>query len=161
MKNLLPLLVVLLLACAAHSQSQLVEGIKVNGIGLGSKQQDVVKKLGKPAGIVTSKKMDECIGSYIRTITYPGLKLELDDAGGSYTVFSMEITSGNWDLSGAKLGDTTAAVQKRFGTRGRTVERHASGPFWFYDMTEDNPGGTSFYFRQGKLIKVVSTFTMC
>ena len=161
MKNLLPVLIILLFAFAGYSQSPLVEGLKVNGVGLGAKQQDVVKKLGKPARIVTSKKLDECIGSYIRTLTYPGLKLELDDAGGGYTVFSMEITSGNWDLAGARLGDTTAAVQKRFGTRGRTVEKHESGPFWFYDMTEDNPGGTSFYFRQGKLVKVVSTYTMC
>lgn len=161
MKNLFPLLVVLVLACAAWSQSPLVDGLKVNGVGLGAKYRDVIKKLGKPTRTVTSKKIDECIGSYIRTMTYPGLELELDDAGGGYTVYSMEITSGNWDLSGVKLGDTTAAVQKRFGTRKRTVEKHESGPFWFYDMTDDNPGGTSFYFRGGKLVKVSSTYTMC
>jgi len=159
-RSLLPLFL-LLVAATTYSQSPLTGGLNVSGVGLGAKQQDVIRKLGKPTRTVTSKKIDECIGSYIRTLDYPGLKLELDDASGGYTVFSMEITSENWDISGAKIGDATADVQKRFGTRGRRIEKQAGNPFWFYDMPEDNPGGTSFYFRGGKLVKAVSSFMMC
>src|SRR5438270_8764232 len=97
----------------AFSQSSLPDGLKVNGVGLGAKYAEVVRKLGKPARDITNKKMDECIGSKIRTLTYPGLKIQLDDSGTGYEVFFFEIISSKWDASGAKIGNAENSVQKR------------------------------------------------
>jgi len=151
----------LLFSVSINSQSTLSDGLKVNGVGLGSKYAEVVRKLGKPTREIINRKMDECIGSRIRTLSYPGLKIELDDPGTGYEVYFLEITSAKWQASGATIGDTTTAVQKRFGTHGRTIENPKTNPQWLYSMPGDNPGGSYFYFRGRKLIKMQSGYEMC
>lgn len=155
------LAVILLFTAPAFSQVSLIEGIKVNGIALGAKYSDVVRKLGKPTRDVTNKEMDECMGSHVRTLTYPGLKIELDDAGGGFTVFSFEVTSAKYDVSGVKIGAAADAIQKRFGTKRRTVEKSKTGATWYYEMSDESPGTSNFHFRGGKLVKIESTYTMC
>ena len=161
MKKLLTLFL-LVFAGSAYSQSSLPEGPKVNGIGLGAKYAEVVRKLGKPTREVTNRNVDECIGSRIRTLYYPGLKLEFfDETRNVYTVFSAEITSPKWQISGTKIGDASASVQKLFGTNGRTTAKEGAEVIWYYDMNEDAPGSSNFHFRNGRLIKVVFGYTMC
>ena len=160
MNKILPTLL-LVFSASAFAQSSLPDGLKVNGIGLGAKYAEVVRKLGKPTRDVTTRKADECTGFKIRTLTYPGLKIELDDPGGGYQVFFFEITSAKWNVSGATIGATTASTQKLFGTRGRTVENDKSGPSWSYAMPDDNPGVSSFYFSGGRLLKMISGYEMC
>jgi hypothetical protein len=104
-------------------------------------------------------KMDECIGDRTRMLTYPGMTVELDEQNGSFHVYAFEITSPKYDVSGVKIGDAPATVQRRFGTTKRTVEN--PGPRWFYDMTDEAPGGTNFYFRRGKLVRIQATYMMC
>ena len=156
MKEILLAACLLLAASAISAQSSLPKGLTVNGVALGAKYAEVVKKLNKPTRDVTAKKMDECIGANIRTLFYPGLKLELADG----EVFAFEVTSGNWNISGAKIGDTPTQVQKLFGTRGRTVEK-TPALVWYYAMNEDAPGSSNFFFRAGKIYKISSTFEMC
>src|SRR5438270_9767487 len=100
MKVLLPLVLLSALTVSVFSQTSIREGLKVNGVALGAKYADVIKKLGKPTRDVTNKKIDECIASHIRTLYYSGLKFELaDDEKKLYTVFSFEVTSVSWDVS--------------------------------------------------------------
>ena len=160
MKLLLPILI-LLFAAPAFSQFPITDGLRVNGIRLGAAYQAVVRKFGKPVRESTTKTVNECTGTHIRTMNYAGLKIELDDAAGGFKVFSFEITTNNYDVSGIMVGASPAAVLKRFGTRQRTVEKQKSGPVWSYTMTEDNPGGSTFYFQNGKLFKIQTTYEMC
>ena len=153
---------VLLIAAATHAQTSIREGLQVNGVALGATYAATVKKLGKPTRDVTNRQIDQCIGSRIRTLYYPGLKLELVEGEKKiFTVFSFDVTSGNWNVSGVKLGDASSVIEKQFGKTGRTVEREKAGPRWSYDMTDESPGGSNFYFKNGKLIEISSTYEMC
>jgi hypothetical protein len=105
--------------------------------------------------------MDECIGDRTRMVNYPGLSFELAETDGTFTVYAFEVKSPKYDVSGVKVGTPLAAVQKRFGSVRRTVEKEKYGPRWFYDMTEDNPGGTNFYFRNGKVFSISVSYMMC
>ena len=153
---------VLLIAAATHAQTSIREGLQVNGVALGATYAATVKKLGKPTRDVTNRQIDQCIGSRVRTLYYPGLKLELVEGEKKiFTVFSFDVTSGNWNVSGVKLGDASSVIEKQFGKIGRTIEREKAGPRWSYDMTDESPGGSNFYFKNGKLIEISSTYEMC
>ena len=162
MKLLFPLFILAALSVPVLSQTSIRDGLKVNGVALGTKYSDVVKKLGKPTRDITNRKMDECIASRIRTLYYSGLKLELaDDEKKVYTVFSFEVTTANWNVSGAKIGDAQSEIQKLFGTTGRTVQKETAGPLWMYEMTNESPGSSNFFFKSGKLVRIQSGFEMC
>jgi len=149
-------------AISAVGQNSIREGLKVNGLALGSTYAQTIKTFGKPVRDITSRKIDECIGSRTRTLTYPGLKVELvEGERNAFTVFAFEVTSTKWSFSGIKIGEPAEQIQRRFGTSGRTVEREKTGQTWFYEMTDESPGGTNFYFRNGKLIKVNTGYEMC
>jgi hypothetical protein len=150
------------LAVSAVGQNSIREGLKVNGLALGATYAQTIKTFGKPVRDITSRKIDECIGSRTRTLTYLGLKVELvEGERNAFTVFGFEVTSAKWNVSGIRIGESSELIQRRFGTTGRTVEREKTGQTWFYEMTEESPGGTSFYFRNGKLIKVNTGYEMC
>ena len=162
MKLLYPLILIAALYMPGLSQNSIREGLKVNGVALGAKYAEVIKKLGKPTRDVTNPKMDECIGAHIRTINYPGLKLELSDDGNkAFTVFSFEVTSPNWNVSGANVGNEQAEIQKLFGMKGRTVQKEKAGPQWLYEMTDESPGSSNFFFKAGKVVKIQSGYEMC
>jgi hypothetical protein len=158
--NMKLLFFILLFTISSFAQVSLLEGPKVNGLGLGTPYKQVIAKFGKPTADKINK-MDECIGDRTRKLTYPGMTVELDEQSGTFHVYAFEITSPVYDVSGVKIGDTTASIQKRFGVRGRTIENPKSGPQWFYEMTDESPGSTNFYFRNGKLVKIQSTYMMC
>src|SRR3982750_4201287 len=101
MKTMFPILF-LLLAAPAYMQFPLTDGLQVNGVRLGATYQAVIRKFGKPVHESTTRTVNECTGTHIRTVSYPGLKIELDDGAGGFKVFSFEITSGNYDVSGIK-----------------------------------------------------------
>lgn len=163
MKLALSLVLTILLSTAAFSQTSIREGLKVNGLALGATYAATVRKLGKPTRDVTTRTPDECTGSRTRTLTYPGLKVELieGERKNDFTVFSFDVTSAKWDVSGVKIGDTPATIEKLFGKTGRTVARERAGPRWFYEMTDDDPGGSNLYFKNGKVIEISSTYEMC
>ena len=149
---------VLIFVINTFAQVSLLEGPKVNGLGLGTPYKQIIAKFGKPTSDRINK-VDECIGDRTRTLRYPGMMIELDEQNGAFSAYSFEITSPKYDISGVKIGDTPATVQRRFGTKKRTVEN--PGPRWFYDMTDEAPGGTNFYFRKGRLVKISFTWLMC
>jgi hypothetical protein len=157
-KNMKTIVSILVFAISTFAQVSLLEGPKVNGLGLSATYKEVVAKFGKPT---TDRiyKVNECIGDRTRTLRYPGLMIEMDEQSGTFHVFSFEITSPKYDVSGVKIGDTPATVQRRFGTKKRTVEN--PGPLWYYEMPDENPGSTNFHFRRGKLVKIQATYMMC
>jgi hypothetical protein len=162
MKRTLLVACLLFAGSAVSAQSSLPKGLTVNGVPLDAKYAEVTWKLGHPTRVVTTSKIDECIGARIRTVTYPGLKIEMveGEKKDDFTIFSFEITSGKWDVSGVRVGDPSAKVQKLFGARGRRIENKPTLG-WFYDMTEDNPGSSNFFFRAGKIYKISTTYEMC
>ena len=162
MKIICSVQLALLLSAAAIAQASIRQGLQVNGVALGATYTAAVKKLGKPARDVTNRQIDQCIGSRIRTLYYPGLKLELVEGEKKiFTVFSFDVTSGTWNVSGINLGDASSVVEKQFGKTGRTIEKEKAGPRWSYDMTDESPGGTNFYFKNGKVVEISSTYEMC
>ena len=159
--KLLPIFI-LIFAASGSAQSSLPIGPKVNGVGLDARYAEVMRKLGKPIKQVTDRNLDECTGSHIRTLYYPGLKIELFDAEKNvYKVFAMEVTSAKWDVSGSRVGDASAKIQKLFGTRGRTMEKDSAGTIWYYEMNEAAPGLSNFHFRNARLVKIYFGYTMC
>ena len=162
MRSLLAI-VLISLTGTAYSQVSLSQGPKVNGLGLGATRIEVLKKLGKPLS-ETKRDAGECIGGTEMTLRYPGLKLVLwddpDDAR-KFTVGEVEVTSAKWDVSGSRVGQTSAEVKRLFGTRS-LEEKQAGSPVWFYYMDENiSPGSTNFHFRSGKVVKIVSLWQMC
>lgn len=154
---------ILLLAFAASAQTSLRSGPTVNGLPLGATREQVIRKLGKPTSEKKGK-ADECVGGTEMTLQYPGLKFWLwDDAEkpGKFTVGQFEVTSAAWDVSGSRVGQTSAAVKKMFGSKF-TSETKSGRTIWYYEMDEDKgPGNTNFTFRNGKLVNIFTMYLMC
>ncbi|HMQ03546.1 MAG TPA: hypothetical protein PKD26_06495 [Pyrinomonadaceae bacterium] len=149
----------------SFGQTSLKEGPKINGIGLGARREQVVAKFGKPLA-ETKKKADECVGGTEVTLQYPGLKFRLwDDPDNpkSFTVGWFEVRSARWNVSGAKIGDTTVAVRNLFGVRTtQQTIRKTGSVTWFYEMDEEvSPGTTNFTFRNGKLVGITTLWLLC
>jgi hypothetical protein len=160
MKRFLLLFAVLLLALtSAHSQIRGKDGLTVNGIALGDTQAQVVRKLGKPSR-VTEEAADECIGGQMRTLYYPGLKVRVYGIENRYTVGDFEVTSSMWNVSGVKVGMSSAAITKRFG-KASSSEIENGTRIWYYHFDVESPGNSNFYFRNGKVVRIYSMYLMC
>src|SRR5439155_9321282 len=59
-------------------------------------------------------------------------------------------------LAGVRLGDTTAAVQQRWG-RGYRLCRGCDAQTWFFTYPQGDPLGAGVAFRRGR---VVAVFTL-
>ncbi|HTK38986.1 MAG TPA: hypothetical protein VL325_10875, partial [Pyrinomonadaceae bacterium] len=109
--------VLLVFSVSAFGQKAPTDGLRVNGVGLGSAYKTVVAKFGKPVK-EKIQKGDECVPDRRKILTYPGLTFELiENDNKSFTVISFEVTSANYDVSGVKVGDTQLAVSRHFGKR--------------------------------------------
>ena len=131
--------------------------LKVNGIGLGTSRSTVIRQLGKP---LQSKRTGvfPC-GGLEMTLRYSGLeiKLERDIESREYNVVSIEITSAKWLLSGIKIGANTKDVQSKFKNYfHKTKESGLEGLHY-----GNGDGGTSFYFRNNKLVNIHLEYNWC
>ena len=163
--NILHLLMVLFFTASAFSQISLDSGPKVNGLALGVTREEVIRKLGKPTR-ETKRKADECVGGTELTLQYPGLEFKLwDDPENprKFTVGMFEVMSAAWDVSGVRVGQTSAAVRKRFGMRNSEEgDRRTGKTIWYYEMDEEkSPGNTNFTLRNGKVTSIFSMYLMC
>jgi len=100
------------------------------------------------------------------TLRYPGLIFQLwDDSEkpGEFTVGMFEVTSAKWNVSRAKVGQTKAEIKSMFGDRSSEENETASKQLvWYYDMDEnEGPGNTNFYFRNGRVVRILSMWMMC
>lgn len=151
-----------LLNATAFAQVSLKSGPKVNGIGLGATREQVIKKFGKP--VESKKQADECVGGTEMTLRYQGLVFSLwDDPDNpkKFRVGAFEVTSGNWNVSGARIGQTRATIKKLFGRSSSQGDENGL-PTWYYSMDEDEgPGNSNFSFRKGKLANITVIWLMC
>ncbi len=164
MKIIVLIVFCMILTVASNGQTSLKEGPKINGLGLGATRQQVVAKFGKPLA-ETKKKADECVGGTEVTLQYPGLKFRLwedVDEPRRFTVGWFEVRSAQWLVSGIRVGDSAAAVRKKFGMRtSQATEKRSGFTTWYYEMDEEAPGSTNFSFRNGKLFSVTAIWLMC
>lgn len=166
MKKLLPLVIVLFALTAYSQQRSASTLVKINGVGLGASYAEVIKKFGKPSKDVTGEG-DECIGGKLRTLTYPGLVFELhqeNDDPKKFYVGNIEVTSPRWDVSGVKVGMSTAAIRRKFG-KAELGRDGGDGPqsetYLSYGITEeDGPGNLNFDVRKGRVVRI-RTFYIC
>ena len=140
--------------------------IKFKGIGLDSTYSQVVKALGKPAN-ENAPKEEGCIGGREKSIKYAGISFYMMDGdsadGKTFEVKSFELTAPGYLVSGIKIGDTPATVRKKYG-RKHTVdkEREPGEIIWFYEMSDRyGPGTTAVVFKNGKVIKISSSYQVC
>ncbi len=157
--------IALLLASPMFAQTSLKAGPEVNGISLGATREEVIRKLGKPAS-QTKKTADECVGGVEMTLRYPGLTFRLwDDPRNAkkFSVGAFEVASAKWNVSGVKIGSSSADVRKIFGKRSsEEIDSQSKLPVWYYEMDEEEgPGTTNFTFKGGKLIKIYTMWLMC
>ena len=83
--------------------------------------------------------------------------------GKTFEVKSFELTAPGYLVSGIKIGDTPATVRKKYG-RKHTVdkEREPGEIIWFYEMSDRyGPGTTAVVFKNGKVIKISSSYQVC
>src|SRR5215217_6178401 len=113
MKPFIPI-IIFLFALPAAAQISLSEGPAVNGIRLGASYKAVVAKFGKPLREKTNG-VDECICDRTRTVNYPAARFEFAESKGTFYVYGFDVTSPKYDVSGVKVGDASATVQKKFG----------------------------------------------
>jgi len=140
--------------------------IKFKGVGLDSTYAQVVKALGKPANEDLAKE-EGCIGGREESIKYAGISFYLMDGdskgGKTYEVKAFELTAPGYLVSGIKVGDTPATVRKKYG-RKYTVDatREPGEITWLYAMNDrDGPGTTAVVFKNGKVIKIGSSYQVC
>lgn len=138
--------------------------VKIKGVGLDSTYGQVVKALGRPAKDGRPTK-EECIGGREKETTYPGLSfyfMDGDSKGGkTFEVKSFGVTSAKWIVSGVKVGDAEAVVRARFG-RKYTVQTDAKEKSWSYEFAaNEDPGWTTVYFKNGKVVKISSAHMVC
>ena len=131
--------------------------LKINGIGLGTPRSTVISQLGRP---LQSKRTGifPC-GDLEMTLRYSGLiiKLERDAKSRNYNVVSIEVTSAKWSVSGISVGANIKDVQAKFKYHYyKTKESDLEGLHY-----GNSDGGTSFYFRDNKLVSIDMEYNWC
>ena len=163
---------VMLFSAAALAQRGDPARIKINNtVGLDSTYAQVVKLLGKPRK-ESSPKREECTGGREKTANYDGLTFYFMDGtkpaprgrgAREFLVMSFNVTSPRVIVSGVKLGDSEAVVRRRYG-KPHSVDTDSATPetTWTYEIGENQgPGQTSVTFRNGKVIAIGSSYTVC
>lgn len=157
---------VMVLAGLGNGQAGNSAKLRVNGVGLDSSYAQVVKALGKPA-IDGKASAEECAGGREKTVEYAGLSWYFMDGDSknrkTFRAVSFEVTSGNWVVSGVKIGDSATMVRAKFGRRYKVGKDDVTGEtVWDYDMGETNgPGTTRVNFRGGRVSGLSSSYTVC
>ena len=159
-------LVIALGASVAFSQTANPAKLKVKGVGLDSTYGQVIKALGKP--VKDGKPKEEgCIGGHEKDVEYNGLSFYFMDGdsknGKTYEVKAFTVTSGNWIVSGVKVGDTATTVRAKFGRKYEVQKDDVTGQImWNYDMGDTaGPGTTTVHFKGGKVVSINTGYMVC
>jgi len=158
-----------LLACLAgiaSAQAVNPSKVKFRGIGLNSTYAQILKALGNPSSD-DAPKAEECIGGREKSVKYPGISFYMMDGDSrdkkTFEVKSFELTAPGYIVSGIKIGDTPAAVKKKYGRKYTTDTNRESGEItWLYAMNDrEGPGTTRVIFKNGKVSMIASDFQVC
>jgi hypothetical protein len=154
-KRLLFLVLLAIITFSTRASAGEVD-LKVNGIGLGTQYNTVIKNLGKPLKTKKTRynNSDEICGGIPYTeliLTYPGVIVELwgDKDLRKFDVISIKFTAGSkWAVSGLKLGASQKEAIARFGKPYDNSKTQISY------VNKDNNGFAGFNFKGGKLVSV-------
>lgn len=132
--------------------------LNVRGIKIGTTQQAVLRKLGKPRS-TTRGGYYPCDDGPKRTLKYPGLVLKLlqSSDGKVFFVAAVDITSVKWRVAPKiGIGSGLKEVVAKFGTK--KIETQNGRKTVTYLMDE---GNAVFTFLRGKAVKIVWAFNVC
>ena len=135
--------------------------LKINGVGLETKESFVLSKLGKPlsrrrGGIVP------CSDGVKRLeLRYPGLEIELyrDPDEKQFSVYSLRVMSSKWFVNEINVGANITEVQKKFGKP--YLKRNEKNILGIYYNLAKGLGAAEFYFQQDKLNEIYWEFNFC
>lgn len=130
--------------------------LTINGVRSGTSDAKVKQLLGKPKSDRRGQ-YDDCAG-YVRYLTYDGLIVEVisSEQDKGYTVTHMELTSSKYEIApGLHIGDPVSRVRELYGE-----PVNEDGESISY-VTKGNEGWVGFYFRDGKIVRVEMTETLC
>ncbi len=135
--------------------------LKINGVGIGTLESNVLQKLGKP---LQSKKgeFDGCGGGFQKTLRYTGLEIELlsNDKGRDFSVITVDVTSSEWSVApGLGVGVDAKDVEAKFGQPYEKEER--DGQVIFFYGIKGYDGWANLFFRDSKLTQISWILTYC
>jgi len=165
LRPFLLILILLILPVGLCAQKLNQIDLTVKNVRSGTTYQEVLSNLGKPVKTArTSYKASQACSGNAEThlsLKYPGLEITLlgDGKGKHLSVYAIEITSGKWSGSGSTLGDSIESIEKRFGKSNSIEDR--SGDKILYYADRQGLGGVNFYFRNGKLRRILMTEALC
>ena len=153
---------------SALSQSVIPGKLKINGVvGLDSTYEQVVKLLGKPTKETRPQK-EECTGGHEKTVDFEGVSFYFMDGPSkgkkTYVVMSFDLSSQKLTVSGVRIGDDGAAVRRRYGKpKSVDTDKSTGETTWTYDISEKQggPGQTTVTFKNGRVIAIGSSYTVC
>ena len=156
------------LSAQTQTSERLTEvDVRVKGVGLGSSYPQVLRQLGRPASSTREKIIDEfevCGPSYTSLrLIYKGALIELrgDLQARDFKVVSLKITSPQRLITpGIKIGMSEQEARSKLSGEPWQV-RDDSGFRILNYVTKGNDGGVGLYFRNGRLVKVESGYTLC
>lgn len=152
---------------SASAQKFVEIDLMVNGIASGTPYSTVIKKIGKPKSETgLADEIDECTGGRGKVLSYDGFEINMmgDENGRKQTVLDMEITSPQWVTStGIKIGATPQQVMAKYGKvryeddfeyKQGNVKVLTGEKTLVYEMKKNGPGGTTFYFKNDRLVRI-------
>ena len=135
----------------AQSQHHLVKGITLN-----DSLAKVKQHLGKPTSEALTEPNECNDGAPDMQLRYPGMVVTLSkDAHQQFTVSSIDITSATLEVSGIRLGDSTAQVKRVFGNG------EMSNNVMVYDFEPQSGQTYEFTIRAGKVSHIKFNSYMC
>jgi hypothetical protein len=166
MKRLTSFVLLVFLSLTVLGQEKLREvDLRVSGVSSGTPYSAVLRNLGQPLRrkVTRTAASLSCSGAAETDIrlSYSGLHISFlgGGRGRNLKVYSIEVSSPKWTASGTRIGASGEDVEAKFGAPISKAEE--SGETVFHYVTKGNLGMVNFHFRNGKLIKVEMTETLC
>ena len=166
MKQITSFVLLVFLSFPIFGQEKLLEvDLRVNGIGSGTPHSAVIRNLGKPLQRKVTRTTASLSCSRVAetdvALLYSGLQVSLlgDGRGRNLAVYSVEVSSPKWVVSGVRIGTSMEDVENKFGEPISKAQE--SGETIFHYVTKGNLGMVNFYFRNDNLVRVVMTETLC
>lgn len=134
--------------------------LDVKGVELGTKQSEVIKKLGDPS-LTEKNETEDCGTEAVLFLNYSGLKLSLAEDGetGDLFVSSIEINSSDWEISkGIKVGMLITDVQKKLGGGQSRLEGDNESITY---MIDKDGSYAELIFRNNKLVEISWMYNFC
>lgn len=125
--------------------------LRIDGVGQGTTLKGVIGVLGQPLKSIKLPRND-CADARELKLEYEGLTLYLldDESGNGYRVYSFEVISPNWNVSGIRIGDRFERFEQTFG-------RSVSGSY----TTITYEGWIGLETQDGKLVSIFVETTLC